>query len=213
MKPPPMPSTRAEEGDRRAERDDRQHRDVELGAAEADLQRQAVDPATGGGAAHRRERFATFAGGPGSQHGAHELVHHQPADRPEEDRVADGDDEGELAEAAQHGEELRPAQRAQRTGRDEQEGELEVHLTAPPIGEGAGGGAGDDLWCHGGDRDGGRNPREDEERRHQEAAADAEEARDEADRRAHRQHEQNADRHLRNRQIKCHERQPSRVRC
>ena len=69
---------------------------------------------------------------------------------------------------------------------DQHSRELEVERVAPQGGERAGRRGGGDLRRLRADRDGRRNAEEDQERRHQEAAADAEQARDEADRRAHR---------------------------
>ena len=57
-----------------------------------------------------------------------------------------------------------------------------------------------------GDRDRRRDADEDQQRRHQEAAADAEHAGDEADRRAHRQDEENIDRNVGDREVELHAR-------
>ena len=61
------------------------------------------------------------------------------------------------------------------------------------------------LGCH---RDGRRNAEEDQERRHQEAAADAEQAGDEADRRPHPEDQENVDRHFGDREINLHANSP-----
>ena len=63
---------------------------------------------------------------------------------------------------------------------------------------------GDDLGGLGADRDGRRDADEDQQRRHQEAAADAEQAREEADAAAERQEDEHIDRHLGDRQIDLH---------
>ena len=65
---------------------------------------------------------------------------------------------------------------------------------------------GGDLRLLGADRDRRRDAEEDQERRHQEAAADPEQPRDEADRRAHRQDEQHVDGDLGDREIELHRR-------
>ena len=57
-----------------------------------------------------------------------------------------------------------------------------------------------------GDGDRGRDTDEDQQRRHQEAAADAEHAGDETHRRAHRQDEENIDRNVGDREVKLHAR-------
>lgn len=55
-----------------------------------------------------------------------------------------------------------------------------------------------------GDRDRGRDADEDQERRHQKTAADAEHAGNETNRRAHRQDEENIDRNVGDREIQLH---------
>lgn len=57
---------------------------------------------------------------------------------------------------------------------------------------------------NGGDRDGGGDADEDQKRRHQEAAADAEHAGDEADRGAHREHQEHIDRQISDGEVKLH---------
>src|SRR6202011_1197272 len=51
----------ADESDHHADDDDWNHRKVNLGALEAHLQRQAVDPAVAAGAAHRHLDTAVYA--------------------------------------------------------------------------------------------------------------------------------------------------------
>ena len=58
-----------------------------------------------------------------------------------------------------------------------------------------------DLGCH---RNGRRNAEENQEGRHQEAAADAEKARDETHRRTHSENQENADRHFGDREVNLH---------
>ena len=77
---------------------------------------------------------------------------------------------------------------------------------APPGGERARHRRGGDLRLLGADRDRRRDAEEDQERRHQEAAADPEQPRDEADRRPHRQDEQHVDGDLGDREIELHRR-------
>ena len=54
------------------------------------------------------------------------------------------------------------------------------------------------------DRDSGRHPDEDQQRRHQEPAADAEHARNETDRQPHRQYEEDVHGDIGNRKIDLH---------
>ena len=58
----------------------------------------------------------------------------------------------------------------------------------------------------GGDRDRGRDADEDQQRRHQKSAADAEHAGHETHRRAHRQDEENIDRNVGDRKVQLHAR-------
>ena len=58
----------------------------------------------------------------------------------------------------------------------------------------------------GGDRDRGRDADEDQQRRHQKSAADAEHAGHETNRRAHRQDEENIDRNVGDRKVQLHAR-------
>ena len=76
--------------------DDRDHRQVDLGALEAHLQRQAVDPAMAAGAAHRYRDAA-----PRPQDRAQPFPEHQPADGGQQHDVGQRDHQVELAERAQ----------------------------------------------------------------------------------------------------------------
>ena len=62
------------------------------------------------------------------------------------------------------------------------------------------------MTCDRGDRDGGCDADKDQQRRHQEAAADAEHAGDETNRRAHREDEENIDRNVSDRKVELHAR-------
>ena len=87
---------RADEADHEADHDDGNHGEIDLGALEAHLQRQAVDPAMAAGAAHRHRAAA-----PGAQHRAQAFPEHQPADGGQQDDVGQRDQQIELAERAQ----------------------------------------------------------------------------------------------------------------
>ena len=86
--------------------------------------------------------------------------------------------------------------------------ELEVERAALEMGERAREGRGDDLVGAGGDRDRRRDVVEDQQRRDQEAAADAEHARQEPDRRPHGEQDEEIDRHLGDREIDAHPSNP-----
>ena len=82
--------------------------------------------------------------------------------------------------------------------------ELEVERAALEMRQRAGEGRGDDLVGAGGDGDRRRDVVEDQQRRDQEAAADAEHARQEADRRAHGEQHEDVDGHFGDREIDAH---------
>ncbi len=81
-----------------ADAPDRDRRHVDLGALEAHLQRQAVDP----GMACRRRRSVTGSPRCARSDGAHALIDHQRADRGQQHHVGHADGQIELAERAQH---------------------------------------------------------------------------------------------------------------
>ena len=84
------------------------------------------------------------------------------------------------------------------------EAELEIERAALEMRQRTGERRGDDLVGAGRDRDGWRNVVEDQQRRDQETAADAEHARQKADRRAHGQQHERVDRHFGDRKINAH---------
>src|SRR5262249_24961824 len=67
---------------------------------------------------------------------------------------------------------------------DQEVAHQHIDIAAPPVANGAGDRGGNDLTCPGADRHGGGNAQEDQERGHDEAAAYAEHAGQEADRQA-----------------------------
>ena len=155
--------------------------DVELGALEAQLQRQAVDPVVLARSGGRRWRRAAAH----LAHGVDALDQHQRADHAEERHVAGGNEEIEQAEPAQAADQLHAEDRADDAAGQQHRAHREVDVAAPPLGERARNRGGRDLRRLGADRHRRRNAGEDQQRRHQEAAADAEQAREKADRAAH----------------------------
>ena len=77
---------------------------------------------------------------------------------------------------------------------------------AAPVGQRAGERRGGDVAGDRGDGDRRRDADEDQQRRHQEAAADPEHAGHEADRRPHRQDEEDVDRNVGDRKVELHAR-------
>ena len=87
---------RADEADDQADHDDRNDRQVDLGALEAHLQRQAVNPAVAARAPRQRRHAA-----PRPHDRAQALPEHQAADGGQQDDVGQRDHQIELAERAQ----------------------------------------------------------------------------------------------------------------
>ena len=168
-----------EDADEQADHEGRDGADVEVGGAEAHLQRQAVRP---GVAAARDEHRVGIVAPPER---AHALDQHQAADGAEHDDVEQADDELELAL-------LRAGPRRSATPSDEPR-TPPTSSTAPmrkstvlplPVGEEGREGGARDLVRGRGDGDRGRDADEEEERRQDEAAADPEHAGEQPDHRA-----------------------------
>ena len=153
------------------------------------------------GAAHRH-RVAAM----GAQHRAQAFPEHQPADGGEQDDVGQRDQQIELAERAQPGEGQYPQRRADAAAGQQHDRQRRVDRAPSPVGDRAGQRGRRDVARHRGDRDRRRDADEDQERRHQEAAADAEHAGHEADRRAHRQDQEDIDRNVGDGEIELHAR-------
>jgi hypothetical protein len=168
------------------------------------VEAHAQRPAEIGGVLARPPRRPRAAA-PGRPELAHALGQHEAADNREQGHVRDHDDELELARPPHGGEKPDAEHRADEAAEREDDAELEVEGVAAERVEGARGGGGGDLGRLRGDRDGRRDAQEDEERRHQKAAADPEQAGDEADRRAHPENHEHADRHLGDGQVDLQE--------
>ena len=139
---------------------------------------------------------------------AHRFPQHDRADEAEEGDVGERDDQIELADGAERAEGEDAERRADEPAGAEQQRHLLVDQPAAPVGERGGGRGRDDLRRDGGDRDGRRNAGEDQQRRQQKAAADAEHAGEEPDRPAHAQKEEHVDGQLGDREVKLHRRRP-----
>src|SRR5262249_22072777 len=122
----------------------------------------------------------------------------------EEEQVGSADGDAELADRAQQREQPHTRYGAEDAAGQQHQGEREVERTAAPIGNRAGHGGGRDVARHGRHRYRRRYPDEDQQRRHQEAAADAEHAGDEPDREPHREHEEYIDRKVGDREVNFH---------
>ena len=166
---------------------------------EPDLERQAVDPGVAAGMA-QLHRLALV----GPQDRPHALDHHHAADRAEQKHVGNADGDVELADRAQQREQPHPRHGADDAAGQQHQGEREVERAAAPIGDRAGHGGSRDVARYRRDRHRRRYPDEDQQRRHQEAAADAEHAGNEPDREPHREHEEYIDRKVGDREVNFH---------
>ena len=188
-----------QQADEQAEQKRRNGADVELGAVEAHLERQAVHPVVLARAPARHDPAgARLADGVGA------FDHHQRADHAEERHVAGGDEDIEHAEAPEHADQLHADRGADEAAGQQHAAHLDVDVAPAPLRQRARYRGGQDLRRLGADGDRGRDAGEDQQRRHQEAAADAEHAREEADRPAHGEENENIRRHLGDGQIKLH---------
>jgi hypothetical protein len=185
----------------KSDHNDRNYRQIDLGALEAHLQRQAVDPAVAAGAAHRYRDAAADA-----QDGAQPFPEHQRADGREQHDVGQRNHQVELAERAQQREGPDAERGAEGAAAEQHQRQRRIDGAAAPVGNGAGKRGGRDVAGDGSDRDRGRDPDEDQQRRHQKSAADAEHAGHKTNGRAHRKDEKNIDRNVGDRKVKLHAR-------
>ena len=102
-----------------------------------------------------------------------------------------------------------PAGRADDAAREQHEGKRKIERAPPPIADRARERRGRDVAGDARDRDRGRDAEEDEQRRHQEAAADPEHAGDESDREPHRQDDEDVDRQVGDRKVDLQAASPS----
>ena len=142
--------------------------------------------------------------GPLADDGAAALDRHEDADHAEKDDVGERHHQVDLADLAQRLEEEDAGGRAGRAADQHDAAHLEVHGAPAPMRDAARDRGGDDLVGLGGDRHGRRNADEDQERGHQETAADPEHARQKPHGAAHTQQQENVDRQLGDGQVDLH---------
>lgn len=106
--------------------------------------------------------------------GLHGFTQHEHANGAEEGDVGQGDHQIQLPEALQDTKNPDTEGRANNTRAEQSSGEFEVDARLAPIGQNAGCGGGYNLCGDGGNGNGWRNSGEDEQRREQEAASNAE---------------------------------------
>ena len=121
------------------------------------------------------------AGLAGLGDGVQALDEHQRADDAEENHVGELDQQIDLPDGAQRIEKLHTERGTDQPANQQHAAHLQIDGFALEMRQHAGKGGGDDLVRLGRHRDGGRDADEEQERRHQEPAADAEHARQDAD--------------------------------
>ena len=139
---------RADEADGDAERQHRDHRDVEPRFLEPYPPRQAMEPVMLVG-----QFFAHHDAGAPLHDGAGRLDQHQRADEAEQDQETERDDEVELARRPQHLESRDAAERAEHAREHEVQRHVQVDLPASIVTERTRGRGRYHLAGHRGDRD------------------------------------------------------------
>jgi hypothetical protein len=94
----------------------------------------------------------------------------------EQEHVENSDRDVELADRAQEREQPDARHRAEQTAGEQYKGKCKIHCAAAPVVDGAGKRGGRDMAGDAGHRHRGRDPEEDQQRRHQETATDPEHA-------------------------------------
>ena len=201
MKPPPTPSRTVSIPVTKPSMQRRQRRDVEARAIEAPAERQHRDQriVAPGGARLR----ACFDGFKMSSAVAASL-RHQHADAAQHEHVEDRDDGIDLARSLEQAEQEAAEDRADHAAGDDHRAHLHVDAAAAAMGEHARDRRAGDLGGRRGDRDRRRDAVEDQDRRGEEAAADADHAGQQADQPAEADDHQSVHRQARDRQIDVH---------
>ncbi len=182
MKPPPTPMIDGSKPIISAEHEHRDDADIELGCLEPHLEAAAVDPVCAPG---RRRLTGAPAAARRSARTLSTII--SAADGAEKADVEERDHQIELAELAQDARRSRRRRGAGDAADQQHRAELHVDRAALEMRQHAGNGRGDDLVGAGRHRHGRRDVVEDQQRRDQEAAADAEHAGEEPDRGAHQE--------------------------
>jgi hypothetical protein len=152
---------------------------------EPQLERQAVKPCM---AARPPQRCRHAM--PRADDCAHAFVNHHGANDSQQCHVREPDHQIELVQRTQFGEKPDTGGRTDDAGTEQHHCQRDIECALAPIADRAGKRRRRDMTgygCHGDCR---RDPDEDQQRRHQETAADAEHARDVADRESHPQHKE-----------------------
>jgi hypothetical protein len=190
----------ADEADEESDGPDRDDRDIDLRGLEPHLQRQPVDP-------HVAPRAADFgrASLACAQDRPHAFHDHHAADDAEQRQVRDRDRQIELAQPAQQREQPDAGGGADQAADQQHSGKRRIERAPAPVIDRAREGRRRHVARHARDRDRRADADEDQQRRHQKPAADAEHARDESDREPHEQDEQDIDGQFGDRKVDLHE--------
>src|SRR5262249_45168430 len=119
------PHDRREDADEKTEPQGQEAADIELRAAKAHLEREAMHPEV------LVQLALAGAGTAAAQEGARPLDQHQGAERAEQADVAQVDDELDLANAPHQPEKPGPKKRAEKAADDEDRPHLEIDVAAP----------------------------------------------------------------------------------
>jgi len=135
---------------------------------------------------------------------AQALHQHQNADRSEKDDIEQRNDEVELALPAEPREDEDAERGPHQAAHKQHQAELDVERAAPEMSDRAGDRRGDHLVGAGRDRDHRWDIVEDQERRDEKPAADAEHAGQKTDGRTHPENDEDVDRKFCDRQVDRH---------
>ena len=199
-----MPMIDADKADDESDAADRYCRNIKPRLLEAHLSRQAMHPGVAAGTAQRHALSAALA-----QDRAHAFRHHQPADRTEQDHVGQTDGDVELTDTPQKREQPDAGNCAD--SRHRSAGQAQAQNRPPCAASRRSRRKTTTRRC--GLRRSRPRPRalmpdENQQRRHQEPAADAEHAGDKSDRKTHTEYQEDIDRQIRDRKINFHEPAP-----
>ena len=138
------------------------------------------------------------------QDGARTLDQHQGTDDAEKKDKRQADHQVDLADGAQPGKQFHTQIRADEAAGEQHAAHLEIDIAAAPMRDHTGNRRSNDLVGFGRHRDGRRDADEDQQRRHQESAADAEQAGKKADRAAQPHQQEHVDGDLGDRKVDLH---------
>ena len=168
-------------------------------ALETQLERQPMQPGVAAGPA-QLDRLAL----PLADDRARAFDHEHRADPAQQQDVGQADGDVELSQPAQQGEQRDAGNGPEHAAHQQHHRERQVDRVPPPIADGAGKRRRRDMARDRGHRHRRGYAEEDQQRRHQEPAADAEHAGNESDRDAEAEDHEDIDRQFRDREVELH---------